>query len=279
MAEETVRTGPGNDRGAARHVPSGPDTLSRVLSLVLIAVAVVCVVSAVVSVSSMGSIYGLLPGASDVLYYFYQINGFFSLFAAALGVSVLRGRAQKIPARVCLWALLLLCVMFVTPFVTETAAYLGQASFAVGFQYLCAYLPFFALAAELIALLSTGVSARPGVLPVLSLVCALVSVFCCVDYLWELVPALGDTESYYDFWRVLGMLSGFACVTVAAVLVWCITRSGRVFISACGETETDTGADGDGETGTQEAADTEDIEGAAPEEAAVLVRRDDGERI
>lgn len=192
--------------------------------------AAACITASVAAVASMGAIYGIAPEPGDVLAYLYQINAIFCLFAAVFAVAVLfKKRHRGVLAKCMLWGMLILSVMYVTPFVTDTLGYLGAMAFLAAFRYACAYLPFFALIAAIIAVLTTWRALSHRTASVVAMVCSLAAVFCGVVYLWQVGPALAEASAAYDTAQIWAIITGVVTAIAVQIVLWFCTLTEQIW--------------------------------------------------
>lgn len=208
------------------------DTRPAVIASVIVLVcAAGCITATIVALAAMGIVYGIPPEAGDVLTYLYQINAIFCIFAAVFAADVLFFRRRRAAlAKAMCWSMLLLAVMYVTPFVTETLSFLGSMAFLAAFRYACAYLPFFALIAALIAVLTTWNTSSHRGASIASMACSLCAVFCGVVYLWQVAPALAETQTQFDTAQIWAILAGYVAAIAVPVVLWFATMTEEIWI-------------------------------------------------
>lgn len=213
------------------------DTKScRIVAVCIIVFAAACIVSSITALATMGTVYGLLPGPGEVVTYLYQINAFFCAFAVQFGCAVLakgttRRRLLILSAA---WAMLILCVMYYTPFITESVQYLAAMDALAAFRYLAAYLPFMLLVAALVGVISTWNSASHRAAGIAAMSCALASVFASVVYLWQVIPSAIEADTAFDAAQIWAIVFGYCTVTLVCLECWFGSVSNDSFASVFG---------------------------------------------
>lgn len=204
---------------------------ARVIAALCAVFGAGCITATIIALSSMGVVYGMAPEPGDVLTYLYQINGFFCAFAILLGLCVLLAKRRRaVLAKTAIWAMMILAVMYVTPFVTDTIAYLSAMEFLAAFRYTCAYLPYFMFAAAAVSVLTTWSSPSHTAAGIVSMACSLAAVFASVVYLWQVAPAAASSESTFDAAQIWAIICGFVVVTTGTLLLWFATLSEHVWL-------------------------------------------------
>lgn len=194
---------------------------ARIAAVFVLVCACACVVSTIIALATMGLVYGMPPEVGDVLTYLYQINAFFCMAAALFAVAVLfvRGR-RAVMAKSALWAMLILAIMYVTPFMTDTISYLSSMSFLPAFRYACAYLPFVALIVSVVAVLTTWGAAMHRAASITCMAGSLCAVFCGIVYLWQVWPAALEAETQFDQAQIWAIVAGFISAIAVPIVLW-----------------------------------------------------------
>lgn len=206
--------------------------LARGSFVAVLCCAVACVIAAIVAISAMGAVYGMVPGAGDVLTYLYQINALFCLFAAGSSFAILWvHRSRSAWAKSMCWGMLILAIMYLTPFITDTIGYLTAMAFMAALRYTCAYLPFFALIAALVAVLTSWTSQSRRAVSIFCMVCSLCAVFSGVVYLWQILPAAVSATALFDGAQMWAIVAGYVTVLLIPVAFWFATLTQETWIS------------------------------------------------
>ena len=200
----------------------------RILTLVTLIVCCAAIVCSVTALGTMGQVYGVAPGIGDVVTYLLQIHAFTAFFLGWMCLALLFAHARRaFFVKLTGWAILVLMLLHIAPFFTDTVFYMSTVSFSAGLNYFSAYVPALMTAIVFGCLLSIRTPQGRHTANRVSLVCGLVAIFMCIVYLAQVFPLMALTTTLHDNSQLWGLVFGNSAITLAAVLVWAMTFTER----------------------------------------------------
>lgn len=200
----------------------------RIFLWLTAAVCLAAIVCSCLSLGTMGQVYGVAPGIGDIITYLQQIHSFLAFFLGWMSLSFLLAHSRREQfVRICCWAVLILVLLHIAPFFTDTVFYMNTVSFSAGLNYFSAYVPGLMAAITYIALLSGWNEPKPRTVNRVALVCGLIAVFMLIVYLAQVFPLMALTSTLHDNAQLWGLVFGNSTITLSVVLVWVLTLSSR----------------------------------------------------
>lgn len=202
----------------------------RILALITCIVCAAAIICSVTALGTMGQVYGVAPGIGDIVTYLLQIHAFTAFFLGWMCLSLLFAHTRRLFfVRLTAWALLVLMLLHIAPFFTDTVFYMSTVSFSAGLNYFSAYVP------ALMAAITFGVflngekeKAQPAVNRT-ALICGLVAVFMCIVYLAQVFPLMGLTSTLHDNSQLWGLVFGNSAIALSVVVIWAVSFSRRIY--------------------------------------------------
>lgn len=202
----------------------------RILLWLTLADCCAAIVTSGLSLGTMGQVYGVAPGIGDVITYLQQIHSFLAFFLGWMCLAFLFGRGHREQVvKICCWAVLIVTLLHIAPFFTDTVFYMNTVSFSAGLNYFSAYVPGLMVAITYVALLTSWNETDPRRTNRVALVCGLIAVFMLIVYLAQVFPLMELTSTLHDNAQLWGLVFGNTAITLCVVLVWAITMSKRVY--------------------------------------------------
>lgn len=202
----------------------------RILLWATLAVCCIAIVCSSLSLGTMGQVYGVAPGIGDVVTYLLQIHSFLAFFLGWMCLAFLFAHERRGAAvKVCSWAILILVLLHIAPFFTDTVFYMNTVSFSAGLNYFSAYVPGLMTAVTYVALLSSWDDTDQRRTNRTALVCGLIAVFMLIVYLAQVFPLMSLTSTLHDNAQLWGLVFGNSSITLCVVVVWALTLTRRGF--------------------------------------------------
>ena len=202
----------------------------QILLWAALAVSVLAIVCSSLSLGTMGQVYGVAPGIGDIITYLQQIHSFLAFFLGWMCLAFLFAHERReAMVKICSWAVLILVLLHIAPFFTDTVFYMNTVSFSAGLNYFSAYVPGLMTAIVYVTLLSRWNETDQRLTNRTALVCGLVAVFMLIVYLAQVFPLMSLTSTLHDNAQLWGLVFGNSSITLTIVVVWALTLSARTF--------------------------------------------------
>lgn len=200
----------------------------RILALVTLVVCCAAVICSVTALGTMGQVYGVAPGIGDIVTYLLQIHAFTAFFLGWMCLAFLFARRRReFFVRLSAWALLVLMLLHIAPFFTDTVFYMTTVSFSAGLNYFSAYVPALAAAVAMAVFLNSRKERGLRTVNRTALICGLTAIFMCIVYLAQVFPLMALTSTLHDNSQLWGLVFGNSAITLSVVLIWALTLSRR----------------------------------------------------
>ncbi|MBD5560920.1 MAG: hypothetical protein HDQ87_11355 [Clostridia bacterium] len=202
----------------------------QILLWAALAVSCLAIICSCLSLGTMGQVYGVAPGIGDIITYLLQIHSFVAFFLGWACLAFLFAHdGREGVVKTCCWAVLILVLLHIAPFFTDSVFYMNTVSFSAGLNYFSAYVPGLMAAVVFVTLLSNWNETSQRTTNRVALICGLISVFMLIVYLAQVFPLMSLTSTLHDNAQLWGLVFGNSTITLAVVVVWALTLTRRGF--------------------------------------------------